>query len=51
VIDVVWQLGGLPQYEALNLRKGAHMLGEAGGAIVVCPCSDRTVKGVRPGAT
>jgi Replication initiator protein, pSAM2 len=30
IIDTVWQLGGLPQYEPLNLRRWAHMLGFRG---------------------
>jgi hypothetical protein len=30
IIETCWHLGGLPQYEALNLRKWAHMLGFRG---------------------
>jgi Replication initiator protein, pSAM2 len=30
MIDTAWQLGGLPQYDALNLRRWAHMLGFRG---------------------
>jgi hypothetical protein len=30
IIDTVWQLGGLAQYEPLNLRRWAHMLGFRG---------------------
>ena len=30
MIDTAWQLGGLLQYEALNLRRWAHMLGFRG---------------------
>ena len=30
MIDTAWQLGGLPQYEPLNLRRWAHMLGFRG---------------------
>jgi hypothetical protein len=30
IIETCWQLGGLPAYEALNLRKWAHMLGFRG---------------------
>lgn len=30
MIDTAWQLGDLPQYEALNLRRWAHMLGFRG---------------------
>ena len=30
MIEMAWRLGGLPQYEALNLRRWAHMLGFRG---------------------
>jgi hypothetical protein len=30
MIDTAWQLGGLDEYEALNLRRWAHMLGFRG---------------------
>jgi hypothetical protein len=30
MIEVAWQLGDLPQYEPLNLRRWAHMLGFRG---------------------
>ncbi len=30
MVETVWQLGGLEQYEELNLRKWAHMLGFRG---------------------
>ena len=30
MIEMAWWLGGLPQYEALNLRRWAHMLGVRG---------------------
>ena len=30
MIDTAWRLGGLPQYEPLNLRRWAHMLGFRG---------------------
>jgi hypothetical protein len=30
MIETAWQLGGLPQYEGLNLRRWAHMLGFRG---------------------
>ena len=30
MIDTAWQLGGLPQYEPLSLRRWAHMLGFRG---------------------
>jgi hypothetical protein len=29
MIDTAWRLGGLDQYEPLNLRRWAHMLASA----------------------
>jgi len=47
IIETCWQLGGLAQYEALNLRKWAHMLGFRGHFLTKSQRYSTTFRAIR----
>jgi hypothetical protein len=49
MIETAWQLGGLPQYEGLNLRRWAHMLGFRGHFLTKSRAYSTTFTVIRAG--
>ena len=47
MIEVCWQLGGLEPYEALNLRRWAHMLGFRGHFLTKSQRYSTTFRAIR----
>ena len=47
MIEICWQLGGLEQYEALNLRRWAHMLGFRGHFLTKSQRYSTTFRAIR----
>jgi hypothetical protein len=47
MIETCWQLGALPQYEGLNLRKWAHMLGFRGHFLTKSQRYSTTFRAIR----
>ncbi|MBB6375208.1 putative Zn-finger protein [Pseudonocardia eucalypti] len=47
IIETVWELGGLPEYAGLNLRKWAHMLGFRGHFLTKSQRYSTTFRAIR----
>jgi hypothetical protein len=47
MIETCWQLGGLDQYDDLNLRRWAHMLGFRGHFLTKCQRYSTTFRAIR----
>ena len=50
MIETCWQLGGLEQYEELNLRRWAHMLGFRGHFLTKSQRYSTTFRAIRASA-